>query len=195
MVHRTTLPAALVAALAFGTVPALAAATAQATTPDVAGFQHAKIALDQAIAAAEKESGGKAASANFEMMNGKDGYLVSVLAHGKMHELWVDPQSGKATPETKLSKTEENQEALDKADLDQMHGAKTTLQQAISMAEQHSNGKAIDAGIEWRNNKLTYNVRVVREGKLSSVWVDPVSGQVMTPGAHASLQRQREMGG
>lgn len=195
MLHRTTLPAALVAALAFGTVPALAATTSQATTPDVAGFQHAKVTLDQAIAAAEKESGGKAASANFEMMNGKDGYVVSVLAQGKMQELWVDPQSGKATPETKISKTERNQEALDKADLDQMRGAKTTLQQAISMAEQHSNGKAIDAGIEKRNSKLTYDVRVVRDGKLSTVWVDPASGQIMTPGAHASLQRRHEIGG
>ena len=195
MLRRTTLPAALVASLAFGSMPALAATSSQAITPDVAGFQHAKITLDQAIAAAEKASGGKAANADFEMMNGKDGYAVGVLAQGKMHELWVDPQSGKATPETKMSRAAENQEALDKADLDQMHGAKTTLQQAIAMAEQHSNGKAIDAGIEKRNSKLTYNVRVVRDGKLSTVWVDPASGHIMMPGEHASLQRRHETGG
>jgi uncharacterized membrane protein YkoI len=180
MLNRVTLPAALVAALGFGAVPALAATTSQVATPDVAGFQHAKISLDQAITAAEKASGGKTIDASFQMMNGKSGYAVTVLANSKMKDFWVDPQSGVATPQTKLTTAELNQQAMDKAGFSAVHSAKETLPQAIALAEQHSGGKAIDAMIEKRDSKLAYDIQVVKGGKLNSVWVDPASGQVST---------------
>ena len=178
MLYRASFPAALAAALAFCTVPALAATAAQANRPDVADFQHAKISLEEAVAAAEKQSGGRVTDASYQEMNGKSGYAVTALAAGKMRELWVDPQSGQVTPRPTTSTAEANQQALDKAEFSDLHGAKTTLSQAIAMAEQHGSGKAIGAGIEKRNDKIGYNVQLLRDGKLSTVWVDPVSGQI-----------------
>ena len=180
MVYRATLPAVLAAALAFGTVPALAATTNETTKPDVTDFQRAKITLDQAIAAAQKESGGNAIDANFLKMNGKTGYAVSVLADNQIKGLWVDPQSGQATPETRLTTAELNQQSLDKADLSGVHNEKATLAQAIAMAEQHSGGKAIDAGVAMHNDSVAYNVQTVLNGKLSTTWVNPATGQIIS---------------
>jgi uncharacterized membrane protein YkoI len=178
MLSRNTLPAALAAALATGAVPASAAMTSQTGTPDIAGFQQAKITLDQAVAAAEKLGGGNATRATFEQMNGKSGYLVIVFAANTMKEFWVDPQIGVATPQTGTATASASQEAMDKANTAELHGAKSTLQQAVSMAEQQSGGKAIDAQIEKRNNKVAHDIQVARNGKLSNVWFDPVMGKI-----------------
>jgi uncharacterized membrane protein YkoI len=191
MLYRVTLP--LVATLAFGAVPALAATVGQATAPanttnqasmpaatanqaivpDLAGFEQAKVTLDQAIAAAEKQSGGKAMDATFQNMGANSGYAVTVLADGRMKVLWVDPQSGLATPEAKMLSAEANQKALS-----DLNGAKTSLPQAISMAEQRTGGRAIDAWIVKHSDKYAYDIRLLRDGKLSTLWVDPDSGEI-----------------
>jgi uncharacterized membrane protein YkoI len=178
MYHRITLPAALAAALTFGAVPASAAAPNQAGAPDLVGLQQAKISLDQAISAVESQSGGNATRATFRTMNGQSGYVVSVFAANGTKEYLVDPQSGAVRPQATTSTMQTSEEAMDKADLSALRGAKSTLPQAVSMAEQQNGGKAIAAQIEKRNNKVAYNIQIVQNGQLSSVWVDPMRGQI-----------------
>jgi uncharacterized membrane protein YkoI len=190
MIYRITLPATLVAGLVFGAVPALAAGTTHESKVELSAFEHGKITLGQAIASAEKLSGGKVTDASFERMNGKSGYAVTVFANNKMEEYWVDPVSGQASPVTRISTREANIQSLDKVQWPAIQNAKTTLPQAVTMAEQHSGGKAMDVGIEKRGSAVAYNVEVLKDGKLSTYWVDPTSGQITTQAQHAALVRK-----
>jgi uncharacterized membrane protein YkoI len=195
MICRTALPASLVAALALAVGPAMAATTAAMEKAEMSDFQHAKITLGEAIAAAAKESAGEPTNASFKTMNGKSGYLVTVLAAGKMQSLWVDGNSGKAAPVSKLSTADVNLQSLDKIEAPSVKGAKTSLTEAIALAEKHDGGKAIEAGLGKRNNEVGYDISLLRDGKRSNVWVDPASGKITAPSEHASNAQKGAIGG
>ena len=178
MYNRAKLPAVLVAALAFGAAPALAAASGQAATPDIAGFSKAKITLDQAIAAAQKQVAGKATSADFVRMDGKTGYIVGVLADNQTKDVWVNPQSGEAALVSTPNTSELNILPLNKTEMADAQNATTSLQQAVSMADRHSGGKAVAADIQDHGKMAAYNVQTLRDGKLSTIWVNPINGHV-----------------
>jgi len=58
--------------------------------------------------------------------------------------------------------------------------AKTSLLQATAAAEQHTGGKAIDAGIENHNGKvIAYDVKVVKGNTVQKVLVDLETGKVL----------------
>ncbi len=58
--------------------------------------------------------------------------------------------------------------------------AKVSISQAISVAEQHANGKAARAELEDENGKMVYGVEVVGAGKTTDVKVDINTGQVLS---------------
>ncbi|MBN9507990.1 MAG: PepSY domain-containing protein [Alphaproteobacteria bacterium] len=195
MKRRTALPASLVAALALAVGPAMAATTAAMEKAEMADFQHAKITLGEAIAAAAKESAGEVTNVAFNVMHGKSGYAVTVLADGKMQSIWVDGQSGKAMPTAKLTTADVNEQSLDKIEASSLKGAKTSLSQAVAMAEQHAGGKAIEAGVGKRDKTVGYDISLLRDGKRSSVWVDPATGKITAPNESASLSKKGMKGG
>jgi uncharacterized membrane protein YkoI len=57
--------------------------------------------------------------------------------------------------------------------------AKTTLGQAIAVAEQQTGGKAIDAGLENENGAMAYAVEVATDNTVQKVIVDLQSGKVL----------------
>lgn len=192
---RSALPASLVAALALAVGPAMAATTAAMAKAEMADLQHAKITLGGAIAAAVKEGAGEATNAVFKTLHGKSGYTVTVLSDGRMQSFWVDGQSGEAAPMAQLTTADANERSLDKIEAPSLKGAKTSLAQAVAMAEQHAGGKAIEAGIGKRDKAVGYDIALLRDGKRSSVWVDPVSGKITAPDESASLAHKGTVGG
>lgn len=56
--------------------------------------------------------------------------------------------------------------------------AKVSLSQAITAAEQQSGGKAIGAGIDNANGKVSITVDVANGQNVKTVLVDPQTGQV-----------------
>lgn len=70
------------------------------------------------------------------------------------------------------SQTSENDAAA-------ISGAKITLSQAISAAEQHVQGKAARAELEHSKGKLVFDVEVVNGAKTFDVKVDPEKGTVL----------------
>jgi uncharacterized membrane protein YkoI len=195
MITRRVLPASLVAALALAVGPAMAATTAAMEKAELTDFQHAKITLAQAIAAAAKESAGEPTNAAFQTKGGKSGYVVTVIAAGKMQSIWVDGQSGKAEPMSKLSTADVNTQSLDKIEAPSVKGAKTTLAEAIAMAEQHAGGRAIEAGLGKHDNMVGYDISLLRNGKRANVWVDPASGKLTEGSEHAGLLQKGAIGG
>jgi hypothetical protein len=61
-----------------------------------------------------------------------------------------------------------------------MAAATVSLAQAITIAEQHTNGAAIEADAEHGRQKgLVYDIKVLSQGKRMKVTVDAVTGKVL----------------
>jgi uncharacterized membrane protein YkoI len=58
--------------------------------------------------------------------------------------------------------------------------AKTTLSEAISIAETQVGGTAVSARLEHERGKAMYDVYVLKENKISSVHVSAVDGKVLS---------------
>ena len=58
--------------------------------------------------------------------------------------------------------------------------AKISLTQAVTAAEQHVGGKAARAEYERHNNRLVFDVEVVKGKTVMDVTVDPASGKVIS---------------
>jgi uncharacterized membrane protein YkoI len=153
----------------------------QDNTADIQAFENAKVSLADAITAAEKHTQGKAIDAAFADYNGTPAYQVKTFQHGAVWDGMIDATSGEVigqgetTPENKLDRE-------DKAELAAFQTAKQSLIQALKAAEQHTGGKAIDAGLEETEGKVVYEIEVVKNGELQSVEVNPESGQVIAAG-------------
>jgi uncharacterized membrane protein YkoI len=58
--------------------------------------------------------------------------------------------------------------------------ARISLTQAIAIAEQSAGGRAAKAGFEHTNQKRTYEVAIVKDGKVMDVRVDADTGNVIS---------------
>ena len=191
--HRMTGFAALLASVLVAAAP-LAAAVAQpanqpakppANAPGnpppvgpkeaLAAFGKAKITLTDAVAAGEQQSGGKAVDATFGGGSSNPAYRVTIYRNKTLWEGLFDANTGK--PIGQANTIPENQlDDREKAELAGIDQAKTTLAQAIKAAEQQGGGKAIDAGIEQRGGKMSYEIAIVKAGAVQPMTVDPATG-------------------
>jgi uncharacterized membrane protein YkoI len=178
-----SLPATLASTLLLAAPAALAAqpVTAPGNTAmhesqaDLAAFQKVKVSLDDAIAAAEKHSGGKVLDIYFESHNGMPSYRVRTYQADGVWAGWLDANSGQfvgkgtTTPESKLNRA-------DKAEIAELQKARISLPTAVTTAERQLSGKAIAGGIEDLKGKVTYETMVLKNGTIHRGMVDPMSG-------------------
>jgi uncharacterized membrane protein YkoI len=68
----------------------------------------------------------------------------------------------------------------DEIDAATLAKADVTLYQAITAAEQHTQGKAVQAEIEDKNGKLVYEVEVMKGATAMDVKVDATTGAVLS---------------
>ncbi|TCL69434.1 PepSY domain-containing protein [Rhizobium sp. BK251] len=106
MTSYRTLKAALAAFVATGTI-AIAVATAPAMAADPQGkddaaeyskLEGAKLGLADAVAAAEKQSGGKAVNAALDNEQANATFEVEIMTSNGSHSVAVDAQTGTVTP-------------------------------------------------------------------------------------------------
>lgn len=76
--------------------------------------------------------------------------------------------------------------AEDASEIKALTEAKISLTQAIDAAEKHQGGKALDASIDDDSFSPTFEVSVVKDGKVFDVRVDGVKGTVI--GAREDLE-------
>ena len=86
---------ALAAVLAFAT--AAHAKTSDQDSRDIAALDGMKITLQQAIATAEQQAGGRAVSADVKQENGGTRIVVEVAGTGGVKTVLVDARSGAVT--------------------------------------------------------------------------------------------------
>ena len=68
---------------------------------------------------------------------------------------------------------------LDSAEMATLMAAKTSLAQAIAIAEKETGGKAIDAGFDSEDGATTLEVEVLKDKNVSKVIVDAETGKVV----------------
>jgi uncharacterized membrane protein YkoI len=156
------------------TAPVLAA------DEDYNAFNQAKTSLTQAIQTAEKAQGGqaRAVDAEFDHDDGKSIYQIKVMSGDRVMTYHIDAVSGQST------KSEEQGALADflgvnKVDPAKLNAAQTTLAQAIGVAEQNTNGKAIEAEVDEDTGGVHYEVSVLVGVDTREVDVDGATGQVL----------------
>ena len=160
------------AVLATGANVAVAAESAE-----FQALSRAKLSLTQAIETAERHGEGKAIDAEFQ--NGRaqsPRYEVKVLGRDKLAAYTLDADSGKVLQ----TSNEAIEKLFTRLQPDDVRGARTTLAQAIGVAEQSANGKASDAEVDREGDSLRYEVTILKsDGSERELEVDGVSGKIV----------------
>jgi uncharacterized membrane protein YkoI len=173
--NRTILAAVFgCAALALGPVQAAEREHHQESKEAISAFDKASLSLNDAVAAAEKQTGGKAIDAAFNAKGGKLSYEIKTFANDSITEVNVDAQSGavstgKVKPVASLDKE-------DKAEIAAFQQSQVSLQQAALAAERQAGGKAMDVGLESEKGQVSYEAQVLKDGAIKKVMVDPANG-------------------
>ena len=135
--------------------------------------------LLDAIAAAERHSkGGKILEVSFKPTVSAATYLLKIYRQGAIWERRMDANSGAILGEREAS-PESWLDVDDKAVLAGLETASTTIVQAVQIAEQHAQGKAIAAEIDVGDGIGTvWEIIVTTNDQKRKVIVDPATGQV-----------------
>ncbi|MCW2241489.1 PepSY domain-containing protein [Azospirillum canadense] len=146
-----------------------------ANKKDVQALNQAKVSLTQAIETATKQGNGKAIDAEFEVEDGGGQYEIKVLGSDKLMKYKLDANSGQVT-EAEEAHFEKFFTRLKPEDL---RNARTSLVEAIGIAEQRLGGKAIEAEAERESDHIQYEVKVVKpDGSTDEIEINATNGQV-----------------
>jgi uncharacterized membrane protein YkoI len=142
-------------------------------------FQRAKTTVEDAITAAQPHS--KVLDVTFRVEHGTPVYQVKAVQNNKVWEGTINAGTGmpigpgKTTPGNQL-------ESEDKAEVQAIQKAQTTLAEAVRSAVVHSRATAINASLRHSNGNAVYEVQVLRFGSLQTVKVNPENGRVIAAG-------------
>ena len=158
------------------------AATVQASQSakhEAEELRRLNLSLIEAIVAAEKESGGKATSAEFQFKRGNAAsFEVKVLsADGKkLTRYELDPHTGKVQE----THNELLEKLLSRLTPDSLRRTPTTLTHAIAVAQEQSGGRARSADVDRKDDRLEYNIETVQlNGTLHKMRVSATEGKVI----------------
>ncbi len=173
-----TVTAAVVAALAIGVAGTASAEPGEhENRADSAAVLLAKVPLEQAVAAAEQSTGGRALS--IEMQRGRNGelYKVKTAAGDNLATVYVSPSDGKVVRTEQRGPIARLLDHEDRNEIARIAAAPTTLGAAIATAQQQTGGKAVEAAVENENGTIGFEIEVAKDGAFTKVFVDPATGQ------------------
>ncbi|MBI0538437.1 hypothetical protein D9599_23000 [Roseomonas sp. KE2513] len=140
---------------------------------DLREQQTVRVPLLEAVEAAESRESGRAIEAGFEI-GGGGYYEIKVLgADGMIMRHFVDANSGQVT----RTDRQQMEEFFTRLRLIDMQNARTTLRQAIVIAEQRVGGRAAEAEVERDGDTVSYRVTVTNNDRLQEIKVS-ADGQV-----------------
>lgn len=146
---------------------------------DISALEKAAVSMHDAIATAEKASGGKAIDVSFD--DDKGGTYEITLINGDKTEHYTVNAVAKpaaAMPDKSLA-AKANIET--KGEKDALKMAKLSLSDAVAKAESETKGKAIGAELTRKDKATFYDVDVVGAGdKVMQVTVDAMNGTAVT---------------
>lgn len=142
--------------------------TSAADTP---AYEKGDISLIQAIAVAKRHVQGRAIHAYFKTSAGKGLFEVEIAANGALADVAVDDKSDKVVNTTPAG----NADGLP-ADARAVMNDPITLEAAAAQGDAIGDS-AVDAGIQDTAGKPAYRVDILKDGKLSTIAIDPQSGK------------------
>ena len=152
-------------------------------TKDLTAFASTKTSLIQAIGTVEQQNGGQAVKAEYRERNHTPIYVISTLSNGKGEKTLVDPMSGKiiGTDQKGFLSRMFDDEASECAGITT---SKLSLKAAVTMAEQQSGGKTIEADFKDKHGKPRFEIELAKDGAAQEIVLDGTSGQVVKTKAH-----------
>lgn len=177
--HHSKIIAIIFAALWLGGAFCAPAHAERERGKDIAALLGAKTSLVQAISTVEQQGGGQAVQAEAREDKGAMRYVITTLSKGKATKTLVDPETGTVV------------DAASKGVLSRMFGddeesehsgigtSKFSLAAAVTMAEQQSGGKAVEAGFKNKHGKPRFEIEVAKDGAAQEIRVDGTTGQVL----------------
>jgi uncharacterized membrane protein YkoI len=182
-VMKSVLLSSLVAAAMVGGLPLAMAApdvevpAGQISTAHLKEFEQARVAVRDAIGAAEQQSHGKAVDIAFAVEHGKRVYRVKTYKDGAVWEGTLDATTGALIGPGKTT-NEAQLDPEDQAEIAGLKTARTSLTEAVASVQTRLGGKAFDAGLEQKGGTVVYEIKLVKNGAVLGATVDPASGQV-----------------
>lgn len=179
MKHIRILPATLAAILALGTSGAAFAGVGEKeNSKEIAAVVGARTSAAEAIATAERHTGGLAVKIGLEKNAAAYLYGVKTISNDTVAEVFVDPASGavvRSEGEGLITKFFDD----DRADFATLAASTTTLATAIATAEKTVGGKAVEAVADNEDDTVVFEVEVARDHDMFKVVVDSVDGKVV----------------
>ena len=140
---------------------------------ELLAFPRAKMSVGDIIALAQKHiAGSKVADISFDGRNDRLFYHVKTVYDGKVWEGRMDAKTGDiigngiAVPLDQFPSDDQRRIA-------DLYATTVTLADAVAIAEQYGDGKAISAGLNGSDGHFALVVVVVSDGELKSVSIDP----------------------
>ncbi len=136
--------------------------------------QAAQITLAQAIDTAEQQGQAKAISAEFEEDDGGQWEIKVIRSDGSLIEHTIDGRTG----QIRKSENQRLESIFSRLKPADFQNARTSLKQAIALAEQQGGGRAVEAEIERENNTVQYEITVVNGDRSTELKIS-ADGQIL----------------
>ena len=136
--------------------------------------QAAQITLAQAIDTAEQQGQAKAISAEFEEDDGGQWEIKVIRSDGSLIEHTIDGKTG----QIRRSENQRLESIFSRLKPADFQNARTSLKQAIALAEQQGGGRAVEAEIERENNTVQYEITVVNGDRSTELKIS-AEGQIL----------------
>lgn len=196
MLHSRILPAATAAVFVLCTSSLAFADTHEhgldRLNREITAVLDAKVSPVQAIAAAEKDTGGRAMKVDVERHDGKYLYQIRTDSNGKVAKVFIDPANGKVVRTDNRGMLDNLLNWDDDSDSAKLAKSPTTLPAAIATAEQAVGGTAIEARYWHDRHASRIDVRVAKNRIVYRVAIDPATGKVISGEAASRDEHDHE---
>jgi uncharacterized membrane protein YkoI len=139
----------------------------------------ARVSASQAIAVAERETGGRAMKIGIKLSNGDYVYEVETISKDRVEDALVDPGSGEVLGNDTEGILARIFDVEDRNDFASLSKLPTTLAKAVNTAEQKVGGRTVKAGFHDEDGERIFRVEVVKNDVLHRVVVDTATGKVV----------------
>jgi uncharacterized membrane protein YkoI len=180
MIKTSLLRAGVAGAFALALAP-IALANTQAMPPnadravqkETAALKESKVALPQAIAAAEQKENGKALSARLDLRDQKPVYRVRLLEKDRIAAARVDAVTGQVV-ESGKARAAGQWTAREKQEVATLRHDSFTLDAAVALAQKHMTGTPVSARLADNHKTLGYEVAFLgNDGRIQKLMLGP----------------------
>lgn len=173
-------PFALAALFGFATAMPAFADDEQGDAMEFGALMNAKISTIDAVANAEKRSGGRATKVELEKEKGAYLFEVETVSKGKVARTLIDPATGKTVQVKDEGALEKFFDRDEQDDLKKLNAVPTTLSAAIAAGEKNVGGKAVEAKLDDDEDSAVFRVEVVKNNLIHLVMINGADGKVLS---------------